>query len=577
MENKKKIKVLLIEDNPGDVRLIEEMLKCVETPAVEIEIAGRLSEGLEMVGRKRYDILLLDPGLPDSQGLETIRRVQAHKSDLPFVVLTGLDDEQFGIMAVQEGAQDYLVKGQVNDNLLARTLNYSIERKRGERALRESEERYRHIVETTVEGVWAIDQDNRTTFVNERMAEMLGYATEEMIGRSLLDFLDRNNASDIRLKLERKRDIIKGHYELRLRHRNGNDLWTMLSVNPQFDNDDSYIGLLAMVSDISEHHRNEVRQKARYFLLNGLRTAQSIDQCLSLGCQAIYEAELFRQSLFTLHNSQYEVIAIGYFGLKDDFVDGIKKASAPRRELAEEISKSGFRLGNSYYIPHDTRLDLAHTSAYLPLKHLDESKGPLWKSGDLLLIPVGPAQDAGGWLVVNMPLVNEKPSADEISFLEDIVDTVMARVREIRLSGELEEERQALEGKNIALREILASIEAEKMEIRKQVATVVQDVLLPAVKRLVRKNSTINMTYYHLLKTNLQELASGAGGMPIASKLSPRELEICSLIKEGASSKDIADALSIALVTVQKHREIIRKKLGLTNKRINLVSHLRTI
>ena len=124
------MKVLLIEDNPGDVRLIREMLSESRNISLEIEHADHLSTGLDRIAQGGLDILLLDLGLPDSQGLETLSTVHKQAPGMPIVVMTGLSDETIGIQAVQEGAQDYLIKGRVDSNLLTRSILYSIERNR---------------------------------------------------------------------------------------------------------------------------------------------------------------------------------------------------------------------------------------------------------------------------------------------------------------------------------------------------------------------------------------------------------------------------------------------------------------
>lgn len=127
--DKKKISVLLIEDNPGDVRLIQEMLSDIKQ-LFSIEHVDRLSEGLALLSETDIDVALIDLGLPDSQGLETFTRIHSHKPTMPVVVLTGLDDEALGIKAVQEGAQDYLMKGDVGKSILTRSLRYAIERQK---------------------------------------------------------------------------------------------------------------------------------------------------------------------------------------------------------------------------------------------------------------------------------------------------------------------------------------------------------------------------------------------------------------------------------------------------------------
>lgn len=128
----KSLSILLVEDNPGDRRLICEMLAEARSVTFDIKHADRLQAGLEHLGGNRVDIVLLDLGLPDSQGLETLSKMYAQVTEVPIVVLTGLDDEMLGAQAINKGAQDYLIKGQVDTNLLARTIRYAIERKQAE-------------------------------------------------------------------------------------------------------------------------------------------------------------------------------------------------------------------------------------------------------------------------------------------------------------------------------------------------------------------------------------------------------------------------------------------------------------
>ena len=128
--------VLLIEDNPGDARLLREMLRDARGSRFRLECAERLSDGLERLARGGIEVLLLDLSLPESQGLDTFLRVRAHAPGVPVVVLTGSDDEELGNRAVQSGAQDYLTKGQVDSHLLGRALRYAIERGRIEEELR---------------------------------------------------------------------------------------------------------------------------------------------------------------------------------------------------------------------------------------------------------------------------------------------------------------------------------------------------------------------------------------------------------------------------------------------------------
>jgi signal transduction histidine kinase len=128
------MRVLLVEDNEDDALLIRESLS--ET-ILEIKRAERLSTALEQLAEGKFDAILLDLSLPDAQGLNTIGRVLSQAPGIPIVVLTGLDDEEAAVKAVEQGAQDYLIKGQVDGHLLARSLRYAIQRHRAEERLKE--------------------------------------------------------------------------------------------------------------------------------------------------------------------------------------------------------------------------------------------------------------------------------------------------------------------------------------------------------------------------------------------------------------------------------------------------------
>ena len=133
------IKILLIEDNPGDARLIKYMLAESQAMVCEMEWAESLTAGLARLAQGGIDLVLLDLGLPESSGLDTLRRMQEHAPDVTtLIVLSGLNDENIALQAVQLGAQDYLVKGQVDTSLLVRSIRYALERSQAKEALRQA-------------------------------------------------------------------------------------------------------------------------------------------------------------------------------------------------------------------------------------------------------------------------------------------------------------------------------------------------------------------------------------------------------------------------------------------------------
>jgi DNA-binding response OmpR family regulator len=134
------IQALLIEDSPSDVLLLREGLGTDVSGQFALTHVERLEDGLKCLVRDRFDVVLLDLGLPDSQGLETVRKLRLQDWDVPVIILTGLDDETLAANALHEGAQDYLVKGHFDGYWLTRATRYAMERHRLFLELRRSEQ-----------------------------------------------------------------------------------------------------------------------------------------------------------------------------------------------------------------------------------------------------------------------------------------------------------------------------------------------------------------------------------------------------------------------------------------------------
>jgi signal transduction histidine kinase/CheY-like chemotaxis protein len=141
------IKVLLVEDNPGDARLLREALAEMTRTRFDLTHVDRLGEAIRRLEEERFDIILLDLSLPDAQGLDAVVWAHGQVSHLPIVVLTGLENEEVAAETLRQGAQDYLVKGKVDGNLLVRSIRYAIERKRAEEQIQESLRRLRALRE----------------------------------------------------------------------------------------------------------------------------------------------------------------------------------------------------------------------------------------------------------------------------------------------------------------------------------------------------------------------------------------------------------------------------------------------
>lgn len=178
--NGKQAKALLIEDDPLYAQAIRGLFMA-KGVAFELEWASSLAAGLARLAQNDIDIVLLDLALPDSEGLETFNRIRRSVHDLPVIVLTATNNDDIAIQAMQAGAQDYLVKGEINRHLLQRAMRYAIERQRSESALRESQRLIQEIADVTPEIILIYDLDEqRSIYVNRQLSTILGYTTGQL-------------------------------------------------------------------------------------------------------------------------------------------------------------------------------------------------------------------------------------------------------------------------------------------------------------------------------------------------------------------------------------------------------------
>ncbi|MHC5848361.1 PAS domain-containing hybrid sensor histidine kinase/response regulator [Nostoc sp.] len=245
----KHIKVLLVEDNPGDVFLLQEFLKEVTTVVVDLMRVERLSEALNYLAKEIFDVILLDLSLPDSQGLETFVIAHVQAKATPIIVLTGIDDETLAISAMQQGAQDYLVKGQVTGDLLVRSMRYAIERQRADDALGHSEERFRVALKNSPIFVYNQDRELRYTWVYNPPD---GVTVEEILGKQDLDIIPVEDAQ--RLIAIKRRVLTTGlgtREEVSITIKNTTRYYD-LTVEPLRNESQEVVGVTCASIDISE-------------------------------------------------------------------------------------------------------------------------------------------------------------------------------------------------------------------------------------------------------------------------------------------------------------------------------------
>ncbi len=267
-------RVLLVEDNRGDSILVGEALRDPEG-VYRVERATTLAEALERVDGEAFDAVLLDLGLPDSQGLATLTPM-LRASGAPILVLTGLDDEEFGLEAVHEGAQDYLVKGRTSEEVLRRSLRYAIERARLRAATTSP------LIETAPIGLAVLDRDLRYLYVNPAMAAINGVPALSHLGRSLervLPELSGELAEMLHTTIESGQPLHEVEITGRPANREEMATW-LLSAEPLRDASGQGVGVALSMVDITERKRKEEALSA----LAELRSqAQAIGEALAYG------------------------------------------------------------------------------------------------------------------------------------------------------------------------------------------------------------------------------------------------------------------------------------------------------
>ncbi len=175
------IRILLVEDNPGDARLIKELLS-VDEDFFQLTHKTNLSEAFKILANSDIDVIILDLTLPDSYGFETFKKTYNYAPNIPIIILTALDDEKLGFRALKEGAQDYLIKENFIEYLLKPTLIRSIERKQLEHRLRQSEDKFRTLIEKNSDGVVVVDKNGVVLFANPASESLFDRNRENLIG-----------------------------------------------------------------------------------------------------------------------------------------------------------------------------------------------------------------------------------------------------------------------------------------------------------------------------------------------------------------------------------------------------------
>ena len=270
------IDALLIEDNLSDAQLFQELLSSSELIETTLHHAERFNEAIQALeaNNNNFDVVLLDLCLPDGQGVELVKQIKTLVPKVPVVVLTGIQDQNVAIAALQEGAQDYLVKsdtfsperlqrlGYVDvGNLLAKTIQYAIERTELTKKLEISEERYALAVQGANDGIWDWDLKTNTICYSRRWQTMLGL-DHSSISNSPEEWLSRihpDNRLEFEHKLQEHLDFHWSNFkcEYRILHKDGGYRWMLTRGMALWDEEGHPYRIAGSQTDITERKQLE--------------------------------------------------------------------------------------------------------------------------------------------------------------------------------------------------------------------------------------------------------------------------------------------------------------------------------
>jgi PAS domain S-box-containing protein len=341
-------RILIVEDNELDALLLQEALKKAATTKLELTIAGTVGEALRLMNERGFDLILSDLNLPDGQGLDTFTRIQAQAKTTPIILLTGYESESLGLEAVRAGAQEYLVKGTMNEKALWRVISYAIERGALERAVRDSEKRYRRLLSSVTDYIYTVKVENGRPVETTHglgCVQVTGYTPEDFARDPHL-WHRMVREEDRTLVLKQAARVMAGEctvLEHRIIHKEGGIRWVRHTPVLRRDEQERLIGYDGLISDITE------RKEADEALRKAVNDLQKSQEALTSAHLQLIQAEKMesvgRMAAGVAHEVQNPLqillMSLDYLGgrmaeVKDPVLDGVitdMRAAAKRADL----------------------------------------------------------------------------------------------------------------------------------------------------------------------------------------------------------------------------------------------------
>ncbi|MBD2740299.1 diguanylate cyclase [Coleofasciculus sp. FACHB-1120] len=408
-----------------------------DTTVLEVPVDATLSGTVVRTGQP-----VVKTDLPQSAKNSNFNKIFSQAGIKTFICMPMIVNQRsIGVLSLA-----HLEIVQCNDSFLkwigslANSIASLTERKQAEQALRENEARYRRIVETTVEGVWVLDPEGNTAFVNNQMAQMLGVTAAQMLGKPLFAFMDDEGRAIAEALIERRRQGIKEQHDFKFRRQDGSDLWAIVSTNPIFDRAGNYAGVLGMVTDITQRKATEealLQQAKRELLIrvitHQIRQSLKLEEILNT---TVTEVRQFlacdRVVIFRFHPDWSGVIA----------VESVDSRWTPI--LGSTMTDHCF--AHTYVEPYKNGRILAiediYTAGISPC-HIDLLAQFQVRAN--LVVPILQGEDLWGLLIAHHCSQPRQWQQIEINLLQELATQAGIAIKQAQLYQQLEEANQELQ------------------------------------------------------------------------------------------------------------------------------------
>lgn len=441
------LQVLLIEDNPGDARLIKELLLEASVNSFRVYQVENLADGLAHLAEQQVDVTLIDLGLPDSRGLDTLKRISSKFPSVPHIVLTGLDDDTLGQKAIKMGAQDFLQKGKINGFMLSRVVRYAVERKQAHVELLNSHNLLTAILKGMPDEVFVKDHQGRYVVSNPARNRSLQLKDSGGLGKDDTAFYPPEVA---RRLMEADREVIETGEMIRreeqVANASGETRTFLTSKYPWRDENGQVIGVIGIGHDITE------RVRANQKIQRLLQEQVAINQLsISLGeaghlddiYHLIYEHVKGLMDAYTfiisLYDAETDLIHAGCVICEDQVMDIQNIPPLPLAEPGKGIQSQVIRSGKPYY-SSDYLKSLENSKT----KYVVEKDGSLTNAadsedkGDTRSAIFAPMKDKGQVIGVMQVQSNcgDAYSPDDLGLLSAISNVAAIAIQNTRLMNE---------------------------------------------------------------------------------------------------------------------------------------------